>query len=275
MGFVIVTGDAGAERTTARWSEIRALALRAEAIGFDTVWAPDELLWRPASGKERGFWDCLAMAGALAAVTSRVQVGTWVMSALHRNPGIIAKAVETLDEISGGRYVFGLGAGHEWPGQAWAFGLPEDHIYQRFEDALQIIVPLLRGGHADFEGTWHAAHDLDQRPVGPRPGAIPIMIGGHGPKGLRHAARLADIWSCYAEERSDVEEMGPRVVALERRAPRWAATRRRSVGRRASRWLRWCGREIRARRKAQSPVLPRRSPTGSWGSVRPVSRSSR
>ncbi|TMG21356.1 MAG: LLM class flavin-dependent oxidoreductase, partial [Chloroflexi bacterium] len=96
MGFVIVTGDAGAERTTARWSEIRALALRAEAIGFDTVWAPDELLWRPASGKERGFWDCLAMAGALAAVTSRVQVGTWVMSALHRNPGIIAKAVETL-----------------------------------------------------------------------------------------------------------------------------------------------------------------------------------
>ena len=215
MGFVIVTGDAGAERTTARWSEIRALALRAEAIGFDTVWAPDELLWRPASGKERGFWDCLAMAGALAAVTSRVQVGTWVMSALHRNPGIIAKAVETLDEISGGRYVFGLGAGHEWPGQARAFGLPEDHIYQRFEDALQIIVPLLRGGHADFEGTWHAAHDLDQRPVGPRPGAIPIMIGGHGPKGLRHAARLADIWSCYAEERSDVEEMGPRVVALE------------------------------------------------------------
>ena len=137
------------------------------------------------------------------------------------------------------------------------------------------FVPLLRGGHADFEGTWHAAHDLDQRPVGPRPGAIPIMIGGHGPKGLRHAARLADIWSCYAEERSDVEEMGPRVVALERRAPRWAATRRRSVGRRASRWLRWCGREIRARRKAQSPVLPRRSPTGSWGSVRPVSRSSR
>ena len=100
------------------------------------------------------------MAGAVAAVTSRVKVGTWVLSALHRNPGIIAKTAETLDEISGGRFVFGLGAGHEWPGQAHAFGLPEDQIFARFEEALQIIVPLLRSGHADFEGTWHAARDL-------------------------------------------------------------------------------------------------------------------
>jgi alkanesulfonate monooxygenase SsuD/methylene tetrahydromethanopterin reductase-like flavin-dependent oxidoreductase (luciferase family) len=215
IGIVLATGDTGAARTTARWKEIRDIALLAEAIGFDTVWVPDELLWRSAPGKERGFWDGVAMAGAIAAVTSRVRVGTWVMSALHRNPGIIAKAVETLDEISGGRFVFGLGAGHEWPGQARAFGLPEDHIYQRFEEALEIIVPLLRGGHADFEGTWHAARDLDQRPVGPRPDAIPIMLAGHGPKGLRHAARLADIWSCYAEERSDLDELEPRVTALE------------------------------------------------------------
>lgn len=215
LGLVLVTGDAGAARTTARWTDIRTLALMAEAIGFDTVWTPDELLWRSAPGKERGFWEGVAMAGAVAAVTSRIVVGTWVMSALHRNPGITAKVAETLDEISGGRFVFGLGAGHAWPGQARAFGLPEDHVYQRFEEALEIIVPLLRGGHADFQGTWHAARDLEQRPVGPRPGAIPIMIGGHGPKGLRHAARLADIWSCYAEESSDVEELGPRVIALE------------------------------------------------------------
>jgi alkanesulfonate monooxygenase SsuD/methylene tetrahydromethanopterin reductase-like flavin-dependent oxidoreductase (luciferase family) len=215
IGFVLVTGDAGAERVTARWSDIRALALRAEAIGFDTVWTPDELLWRSAPGKERGFWECVAMAGAIAAVTSRIRVGTWVMAALHRNPGLTAKAAETLDEISGGRFVFGLGAGHAWPGQARAFGLPEDHVYQRFEEALEIIVPLLRGGHANHEGTWHVARDLEQRPVGPRPGAIPIMIGAHGPKGLRHAARLADIWSCYAEKTSDVEELGPRVIALE------------------------------------------------------------
>jgi alkanesulfonate monooxygenase SsuD/methylene tetrahydromethanopterin reductase-like flavin-dependent oxidoreductase (luciferase family) len=215
IGVVLITGQFGADRATARWTDLRDLAIRAEAMGFDTVWCPDELLWRSKDRAPMGFWDNVAMAGAIAAVTSRVKVGTWVMAALHRNPGIMAKAVETIDEISGGRFVFGLGAGHEWPGQARAFGLPEDHIYQRFEEALEIIVPLLRGGHADFEGTYHAARDLDQRPVGPRPGGIPIMIGGHGPKGMRHAARLADIWSCYAEHRSDVEELGPRVAALE------------------------------------------------------------
>jgi alkanesulfonate monooxygenase SsuD/methylene tetrahydromethanopterin reductase-like flavin-dependent oxidoreductase (luciferase family) len=154
------------------------------------------------------------MAGAVAAVTSRIEVGTWVTAALHRNPGITAKAVETLDEISGGRFIFGLGAGHAWPGQAHAFGLPEDHVYERFEESLQIIVPLLRAGRADHDGPYFAAH-LDQRPSGPRPGRIPIMLAGHGPKGVRHAALLADIWSCYAERQSDVTELGPRLQALE------------------------------------------------------------
>jgi alkanesulfonate monooxygenase SsuD/methylene tetrahydromethanopterin reductase-like flavin-dependent oxidoreductase (luciferase family) len=191
------------------------MALRAEVIGFDTVWTPDELLWRPKDHPIMGVWEGIAMAGAVAATTSRVKVGTWVMSALHRNAGIIAKAAETLDEISGGRFVFGLGAGHAWPGQAHAFGLPEDQIFARFEEALEVIVPLMRGGHADFEGTWHAARDLPQVPVGPRPGRIPLMIGGNGPKGQRHAARHADIWSSWAEERSDLGEFGPRLASLD------------------------------------------------------------
>jgi alkanesulfonate monooxygenase SsuD/methylene tetrahydromethanopterin reductase-like flavin-dependent oxidoreductase (luciferase family) len=205
----------GPDMITARWSEIREMAGRAEAIGFDTIWTPDELLWRMEEGPPRGVWEGLSMAGAVAAVTSRAKVGTWVMSALHRNAGIIAKAAETLDEISGGRFVFGLGAGHEWPGQAHAFGLPEDRIFARFEEALQVIVPLLRGGHADFEGTWHSAHDLPQRPVGPRPNGIPILIGGNGPKGQRHAVRHADIYSCYVEERAHVDEVRPRLASLD------------------------------------------------------------
>lgn len=173
------------------------------------------------------------MAGAVAAVTSTAKVGTWVMSALHRNPGIIAKAAETLDEISGGRFVFGLGAGHEWPGQAHAFGLPEDHIFGRFEEALEIIIPLLRGGHANFEGTWHTARDLQQQPVGPRPNAIPILIGGNGPRGQRAAARHADIYSCYVEERAYVDEVVPRLASLDAicaEIGRDPATLGRSVG---------------------------------------------
>jgi alkanesulfonate monooxygenase SsuD/methylene tetrahydromethanopterin reductase-like flavin-dependent oxidoreductase (luciferase family) len=215
IGLVLPMEESWTDGDTPRWTEIRELAVRAEQIGFDTVWVPDELLWRPSDGETRGWWECVAMAGAVAAATSRVKVGTWILSALHRNPGITAKVVETLDEISGGRFVLGLGSGHAGR-QAHAFGLPEDHIVSRFGEAIEIIVPLLRTGRADFEGTFHAARDLEQRPLGPRPGRIPIMIGAKGPRMLGLAARHADIWSWYVEERSDLDEFGPRLAAFEK-----------------------------------------------------------
>ncbi len=214
IGLVLPLWDSFDDGSTSRWVDIRDLALRAEELGFDTVWIPDELLWRATADDPQGWWEAVAMAGAVAAVTSRVKVGTWILSALHRNPGITAKVVETIDEISGGRFVFGLGSGHAG-GQAHAFGLPEEHVQSRFAEALEIIVPLLRDGRADFEGTFHAARGLAQRPLGPRPGRIPIMIGAKGPKMLRLAALHADIWSWFAEERSDLAELEPRLAALE------------------------------------------------------------
>jgi alkanesulfonate monooxygenase SsuD/methylene tetrahydromethanopterin reductase-like flavin-dependent oxidoreductase (luciferase family) len=214
VGLVLPMWESFVDRSTSRWVEIRDLALRAEEIGFDTVWTADELLWLPSDGEPQGWWECVAMSAAVAAATSRVKVGTWILSALHRNPGITAKAVETIDEISGGRFVFGLGSGHAGR-QAHAFGLPEDHVYGRFEEAVEIIVPLLRKGRADFDGTYHAARDLEHRPVGPRPGRIPIMIGAKGPKMLRLAALHGDIWSWYVEEKSDLSEFGPRLAAFE------------------------------------------------------------
>lgn len=215
LGAVIPIIESGPERLAPRGHEVLEQARRAEAIGFDTVWVPDELLWQVEGDRPRGAWDGVSMAGAVAAVTTRAKVGTWVLSALHRNPGIIAKTVETLDELSGGRFVFGLGAGHAWPGQAHAFGLPETEVWSRFEEALRIIVPLLREGRADFEGRHHAAHDLVQAPRGPRPGRIPLMLGGNGPKGRRLAVQLADIYSCYVEERASVDEVGPHLVSLD------------------------------------------------------------
>jgi alkanesulfonate monooxygenase SsuD/methylene tetrahydromethanopterin reductase-like flavin-dependent oxidoreductase (luciferase family) len=212
---VLASWRSSEDPATVPWSEIRDLALRAEEIGLDTVWSPDELVGRMVKdGPVYGFWDGVAVPAAIAAVTSRIKVGTWVSSALHRNPGIIAKAGATIDEISGGRFVLGLGAGHAGTG-AHSFGLPEDHIYERFEEALEIVVALLRSGRVDFEGSYHLARALRQLPPGPRPDGIPILIAGHGPKGYRHAARLADIWSCYATERSDVEELGPRAAAFD------------------------------------------------------------
>ena len=215
IGLVLPLAQFGAERVTPRWADIRAMAMRGEAMGFDTLWTPDELLWLVPDAEPQGMWDGVSMAGAIATTTSRAKVGTWVLSALHRNPGIIAKTAETLDEISGGRFIFGLGAGHTWPGQAHAFGLPEDHIFARFEEALEVIVPLMRTGHADVEGEFYAARDLPQRPVGPRPNAIPLLIGGNGPKGQRAAARHAEIWSGYIEERAHVDELAPKLATLD------------------------------------------------------------
>ena len=94
----------------------------------------------------------------------------------------------------------------------------------------EIIVPLLRAGHADFEGTFHAARDLEQRPVGPRPGRIPIMLGAKGPRMLEVAARHADIWSWFAEERSDIAEFRPRLDAIVAVREASAGTPRRSGG---------------------------------------------
>ncbi|HKX74480.1 MAG TPA: LLM class flavin-dependent oxidoreductase [Acidimicrobiia bacterium] len=216
IGLVLPVAQYGPERTTPRWTEMRDIARLGEENGYDTVWIADELLWQVDGEAPQGAWDGVSVAGAVAAVTSRIKVGSWVLSALHRNPGIIAKTAETLDEISGGRFVFGLGAGHEWPGQAHAFGLPEQQIFSRFEEALQIIIPLMRQGRADFEGKFHAARDLVQQPVGPRPNAIPLLIGGNGPKAQRHAAHHADIWSCYIEERAHVAELRPRIESLEK-----------------------------------------------------------
>lgn len=215
LGAVIPIIETGPGRLVPRGHEVLEQARRAEAVGFDTIWVPDELLWQVENEVPRGAWDGISMAGAVAAVTSRAKVGTWVMSALHRNPGITAKVAETLDEISGGRFVFGLGAGHAWPGQARAFGLPETEVWARFEEAVTIIVSLLRDGRADFEGRFHAAHDLVQAPRGPRPGRIPLMLGGNGPKGRRLAVRHADIYSCYVEEHATVDEVGPHLASLE------------------------------------------------------------
>jgi alkanesulfonate monooxygenase SsuD/methylene tetrahydromethanopterin reductase-like flavin-dependent oxidoreductase (luciferase family) len=82
--------------------------------------------------------------------------------------------------------------------------LPEDHVYRRFDEAVEIIVPLPRHGRADFERDLPRARDLEHEPIGPRPGRIPIMIGAMGPKMLRLAALHPDIWGWYVEERSDL-----------------------------------------------------------------------
>jgi len=180
------------------WSRIRWAASEAEDIVFDTVWVPDELLWKfPPDMSPMGTWECVAMASAVAEATDSVRVGTWVLSALHRNPGLSVKVAETIDEISGGRFLFGFGAGHAGT-QGEAFGFPDDHTVGRYEEALDIVVGLLRAGEATHHGRYHSAVEQNNTPRGPQGDGMTLLLAGHGPRTVGLAVKHADIWSGYA-----------------------------------------------------------------------------
>jgi alkanesulfonate monooxygenase SsuD/methylene tetrahydromethanopterin reductase-like flavin-dependent oxidoreductase (luciferase family) len=137
---------------------------------------------------------------------------------------------DTIDEISGGRFILGLGAGWHKP-EYDAFGFPHDHRVGRFEEALQIITPLLRQGHVDFQGQYYSARDCELRPRGPRPGGPPLLIGGSGPRVMRLAATYADAWN--ADRQNDpgqVEALNTRLDAACAEVGRDPATLQRIIG---------------------------------------------
>lgn len=181
-----------------RWPTIRDLALRAEALGLDSVWVYDHLIFRMDGQSEQGLHEAWTLLAALAAVTERVNLGTIVLGTGFRPPGLTAKMAATLDEISDGRLILGLGTGwHE--AEYAAFGYPFDHRAGRFEETLGIIVPLLRGGRVTVHGRWHQVDDAVLLPPPPRssrlPGHIPILVAAKGERVLRMVARHADAWN--------------------------------------------------------------------------------
>jgi len=172
------------------------MARTAEQVGFDSLWVGDHLLYRDDEPPPRGPWEAWSVLAALAAVTERIQLGPLVASASFHNPAMLAKKAATVDEISGGRLILGLGAG--WNETEYrAFGFPFDHRVDRFEEALTIITGLLRDGAVDFAGRYHQARDCLLLPRGPRPQGPPIMIGTTGPRMLRLAAAHADGWNAW------------------------------------------------------------------------------
>jgi alkanesulfonate monooxygenase SsuD/methylene tetrahydromethanopterin reductase-like flavin-dependent oxidoreductase (luciferase family) len=196
VGIYLPTWEDRGQGTVPRWSDLLARARRAEALGFDSIWLPDHFFIR-FNGKEPfGFWEGWSLLSALAASTTRAELGLLVACAGFRNPALLAKTAATIDEIGGGRLTLGLGAGWHEP-EFRAFGFAFDHRVSRFEEALHIVTSLLREGYVDFEGTYYAARDCELRPRGPRPQGPPIMIGtrGAGERMMRLAARYADVWN--------------------------------------------------------------------------------
>jgi probable F420-dependent oxidoreductase len=176
------------------YQKTREIALQAEEAGFDSLWLYDHLLYRPEGEPTIGIWECWTFLSALAEATHRVELGTLVACNSFRNPALLAKTAITLDEVSNGRLILGVGAG--WNKAEYeAFGYPFDHRVSRFEEALQIIRPLLREGRVDFAGKYYHVQDCEIRPLGPRPGGPPLMVGCGAPRMLHLTAKYADLWN--------------------------------------------------------------------------------
>lgn len=176
------------------WQQLKTAAIQSENRGFDSIWVYDHLLHRFDGHPTVGFHECWTMLTALAAVTERVEIGTTVLCAAFRNPALLAKMAETLDEVASGRLILGLGAGWHEP-EFDAFGFPFDHRVSRLEEALQIIRPLLKNREVTFDGRFHRAIDSAIIPQGPRDGGVPILLAAFAPRMMQLTARYADMWT--------------------------------------------------------------------------------
>lgn len=210
VGFMITAMFGGMRDGAVRWPEIRQMAETAEAVGFDSFWLPDHLIFKEDGKAPHGPWECWTLLSALAAATSRMELGSLVLATSFRNPTLLAKMADTLDEVSNGRLILGLGAGWHEP-EYEAFGYPFDHRIGRFEEALQIIRTLLRDGEIDFDGTYYTARECVLRPRAARPGGPPILIGAlaNKPRMLRLIAEHADLWNGWLVPHGSTPEAIP------------------------------------------------------------------
>jgi probable F420-dependent oxidoreductase len=186
-----------------RWPEYLAMARAAEEVGFDSIWMGDHILYRGDDAPERGPWDAWALLAALAASTRRVQLGPLVACTAFHPPGLIARMAAALAEVSGGRFVLGLGAG--WNEEEFrAFGLPYDHRVSRFEESFSIIRRLLAGERVTLAGSYHQAEDAVLLPAPADP--PPLMIGSNGPRMLSIALPHVDLWNTWFEDFGNTPE---------------------------------------------------------------------
>ena len=196
--------------------DIVAMARLAIEIGFDMLWLPDHFILKleDHGGEARGVWECWTTTAGVAATLPGVPIGTMVAATSFHNPASFAKFAESIDEISRGNFVLGLGCG--WHDDEYRmYGFPIDHRVDRFEEALQIISPLVRTGRANFEGTYYQARDAVNFPRGPRwrEGGAPLLFGAQKPRMMRLTARYADAWD--ADWQDDPEFVAAKMQELD------------------------------------------------------------
>lgn len=171
-----------------------ALAQSAEAAGYDSIRLGDHMLYRGGGRQECGPWDVWTMLAALAASTERVQLGPLVASTAFHPPGLVARMAATIDEVSGGRFILGLGAGWN-EAEFRAFGIPFEHKVARFEEAFTIIQRLLARERVSFAGRFYEVDDAVLLPPPKR--RVPLLVGTSGPRMLAASAAHIQYWNCW------------------------------------------------------------------------------
>ena len=220
LGLLLPHWDRGMGGETPGGADVLDLASLAEDVAFDSVWLIDHFLFEPYiddadygeplpeefRSLKVGVWECWTLASALAVVTKHVEIGTLVSNTGYRNPALLARMVDTIDELSQGRIILGLGAG-DFPSEHKAFGYPFERRVGRFEEALQIVRPLLRGETVTFEGEFYETYEAQLLPKGGRPEGPPILIGllKGGPRMKRLVVQNADEWNCWIVENSQLD----------------------------------------------------------------------
>lgn len=213
-----------------RWTELEEMARLIEAAGFDSIWVGDHLLYEQ-DGVRRGPWEAWTQLAAVAAVTERVELGPLVAALPFHNPAMLAKLAATVDEISGGRLIFGVGAG--WNEVEFrAFGLPYERRVSRFEEEFEIVRRLLAGERFDFDGEFYRLEGAQLLPE-PRPGGIPFMIGSNSPRMLSIALPHAAMWNSWFNDfENSPEGLAPLLARIDdacEKAGRDPATLERTV----------------------------------------------
>ena len=170
------------------------MARAAEDAGFDSIWIGDHLLYRGDGREERGPWDAWTLLAALAAITTRVDIGPLVACTAFSPPALLARTAAAVQEVSNGRLVLALGAG--WNAAEFAaFGIPFNKRASRFEEAYDIIRRLLVGERVTRHGGFY---DLDAAVVLPQPTTRPrLMVGSTGERVLRATLPTVDAWNIW------------------------------------------------------------------------------
>lgn len=179
-------GRAPTFRETAEFSR------HAEQVGLDSIWVFDHLLFRFPPEPDEGLNEAWTTLSALAPVVPRVELGALVMCTSFRNAGLLAKMAATLDDLSDGRLILGVGCGWHQP-EYDAFGLPFDHLVGRFEEDLEVIHRLLRGEKVTRDGRWSRYADAELLPPPAR--VPPILVAAKGERMLRLTAQYAQAWN--------------------------------------------------------------------------------